>query len=234
MRLLLTITCLVAATAAAAQSADPIPTARWDHREESDEWSRAAIAALKDHGEDLVEETPRDIGAWCPGYATADDVQRRAFWVGFLSALAKFESTWKPQAVGGGGQWYGLLQILPATAREYGCRARTGNALLDGASNLSCAIRIMADTVPRDGAISGDGSEGVSADWGPLKSPAKRADMRAWLLSQDYCRMNDSPRPRPRPDEAGAGFVSEARAEEVGSTDVARRTLPEPRRKIAD
>ncbi len=199
MRALLLSVLLALGAPAAAQ--EDVPPARWDHRDESDAWSRAAIAALKAHGSDLVNMTPEDIGVWCPAYGAAPDADRRAFWVGFLSALAKFESTWRPEAVGGGGQWYGLLQILPATARQYGCRATTGNALLDGASNLSCAIRIMAETVPRDRAIMGDGAEGVAADWAPLRVPTKRRDMRDWLMQQEYCRMEESRRPKPRPTE---------------------------------
>jgi hypothetical protein len=192
------------ASPSVAQEADPVPDTLWDHRSESGEWNRAAIDALKDHGDELVEATPVDVGRFCPAYVNADDAERRAFWVGFLSALAEYESTWKPGAVGGGGQWYGLLQILPATAREYGCRAKSGNALLDGAANLSCAIRIMAETVPRDGAIHGDGSEGVAADWGPLQSEEKRAEMGDWLRGQEYCVFGESLRPRPRPQSLAA------------------------------
>lgn len=145
--------------------------------------------------------TPKDIRDWCPGYARADLATRRAFWVGFLSALAKHESTWNPRAVGGGGLWYGLLQILPATARLFGCKARTGAALKDGAANLSCGIRIMAQTVTRDGVISARRPRwsGVAADWGPLRKAAKREEMAAWLKAQDYCQMQASPRPQPRP-----------------------------------
>ena len=180
---------------------DPVPVARWDFRSESDRWSLASIDALKGHGRRLVEHTPRDIGRWCPGYARATPVDRRAFWVGFLSALAKHESTWKPRAVGGGGLWYGLLQILPSTARHYGCNAGSGAELQDGSANLSCAIRIMARTVPRDGVISASEPRwsGVAADWGPMRSPEKRRDMRRWLRSQDYCQISVSPRPAPRP-----------------------------------
>ena len=63
--------------------ADPIPVTRWDFRAESDAWSRAALSALKTHGEPLVEHTPRDIARWCPGYARASETDRRAFWIGF-------------------------------------------------------------------------------------------------------------------------------------------------------
>ena len=180
---------------------DPVPVTRWDFRPESEEWSRASLVALKSHGKRLVEHTPRDVHRWCPGYARASAVERRAFWVGFLSALAKYESTWKPRAVGGGGLWYGLLQILPSTARHYGCAAGTGEALKSGPANLACAIRIMARTVPRDGVIHARQPRwsGVSADWGPMRSEAKRREMRRWLRSQSYCQISVSPRPQPRP-----------------------------------
>jgi len=181
--------------------ADPIPVTRWDFRPEGEDWSRASLTALKSHGRRLVDYTPRDVRRWCPGYPRASGTERRAFWVGFLSALAKYESTWKPRAVGGGGLWYGLLQILPSTARQYGCAAGTGEALKDGAANLSCAIRIMARTVPRDGVIHARQPRwsGVSADWGPMRSAEKRQDMRRWLRSQEYCQIGVSPRPQPRP-----------------------------------
>ena len=106
-----------------------LPRTRWEHMEGHSVWTRAALSALKDHGKPLVELVPRDIEAWCPAYSEASDADRRAFWVGFLSALAKHESTYKPWAVGGGGKWYGLLQILPSTARGYKCRVGTGAEL---------------------------------------------------------------------------------------------------------
>ncbi|WP_093418272.1 transglycosylase SLT domain-containing protein [Tranquillimonas alkanivorans] len=180
---------------------DIVPVARWDFRPEGQVWSRSAMQALQGHGRPLVELVPRDITDWCPGYERAPEPARASFWVGFMSALAKHESTWRPTAVGGGGKWYGLLQILPATARGYGCRARTGSALKDGAANLSCAIRIMARTVRRDGVIHARSPKwsGVSADWGPMRSDTKRREMASWLRQQDYCQMHASPRPMPRP-----------------------------------
>ncbi|WOI55297.1 transglycosylase SLT domain-containing protein [Palleronia sp. LCG004] len=185
-------------------AADPIPATRWDHRSEGDDWTRAALRALKDHGSPLVDLTPRDIGRWCPGYDGAPDHARRAFWVGFLSTLAEYESRWRPGAVGGGGRWFGLVQIAPATADGYRCEARSGGALKDGGKNLACAIRIMATTVPRDGVIHSSGPDwgGVSADWGPMRSASKRADMREWLRGQEYCQLFSSPRPEARPELA--------------------------------
>lgn len=178
-----------------------LPRTRWQHMPGHAVWTRAALSALKDHGKPLVDIVPRDIAQWCPAYPTNTDAKRRAFWVGYMSALAKHESTYKPWAVGGGGRWYGLLQILPATARGYKCNVGTGEALKNGAANLSCGVRIMAHTVNRDGVIHGrDGRwRGVSADWGPMRKDSKRRDMAGWLKRQSYCQMVSTIRPRARP-----------------------------------
>lgn len=185
---------------------ETVPHARWSHRREARLWTRAAMSAVQAHGRPLVEMVPGDIANWCPAYPQAGIEQRSAFWVGFMSALAKHESTYRPEAVGGGGLWYGLLQILPSTARLYKCRAGSGDALKNGAANLSCAVRIMAVTVPRDGVIHAYDNtrkrrwRGVTADWGPMRSEAKRADMAGWLRRQSYCKPMSSIRPRLRPE----------------------------------
>lgn len=186
-----------------------LPNTRWTHQPSHVLWNRAALSALKSHGRALVEMVPADYAHWCPAYRSAPDKERRAFWVGFLSTLAKYESTYKPRAVGGGGKWFGLVQISPATARGYGCNAGTGEALKRGAANVSCAVRIMAVTVPRDGVIhSRDGKwRGVSADWGPMRSSSKRADMAEWLRKQPYCQSKSTIRPKARPATVSTAAV---------------------------
>jgi hypothetical protein len=192
-RVVIMVVCAVAAQVAA-EEAVPLPSTRWEHREGHARWTNGALEALRTHGQVLVETVPDDIGFWCPGYDKQDERRRRHFWVGFLSALAKYESTYRANAVGGGDRWYGLLQIWPPTARSHDCRARSGDALKNGVDNLSCAVRIMAETVPRDGVIQGKSERwlGVSADWGPLRSKSKRREMAAWLKDQPYCREPDS------------------------------------------
>lgn len=186
-----------------------LPRTRWEHKgAQSQIWTRAALSALKAHGRVLTDMVPRDIGDWCPAYRNADVDGRRAFWVGFLSALAKHESTYRADAVGGGGKWYGLLQILPSTARGYGCRAGSGPALKHGPDNLSCAIRIMARTVPRDGVVA-QGMRGVAADWGPFHSRSKREDMRAWVRRQSYCKPLGAVRPQARPTTPTANSTAD-------------------------
>lgn len=186
---------------------DYIPRARWDFRPEGRLWTRTTMEALKGHGLPLLTIVPNDIADWCPNYERNGLDKRAAFWTGFLSALAKYESTWKPRAVGGGGLWYGLTQILPGTARGYKCRVGSGEALKDGSANLSCAVRIMAHTVTRDKAVARKANGrlgGVAADWGPMTKAGKRREMASWLRGQTYCkRLSDTkPLPRPRADVA--------------------------------
>jgi len=163
------------------------PATQWDFRPEAAIWTRAAMEMLETDAAILTQVVPGDAEYWCPGYTEADAARRAAFWTGFMSALARYESTWNADAVGGGGRYYGLLQIYPPTARYRDCEAGTGAALRDGAANLRCALRIMAITVPRDGVVS-QGRRGVAADWGPMRDGAKVAEMRAWLRQQSYCQ----------------------------------------------
>ncbi|WP_235962703.1 lytic transglycosylase domain-containing protein [Jannaschia marina] len=180
-----------------------MPDLRWDHIRGSSRWTRAAMQALDSHGSRLVDTVPHDIAQWCPAYPEAGEWERKAFWAGLLSTLSKHESTYRPSAVGGGGLWYGLVQILPATARGYGCQARSGEALKDGALNMACAVRILNVTVPRDNVVS-HGMRGVAADWGPFHSSRKREDMRRWLVRQPFCNgLHASMRPVERPDWLG-------------------------------
>ena len=186
-----------------------LPEARWDDRAGTDDWTRALMSAINGQRHDLSDIVPRDIAAWCPAYAAAPESARDAFWVGLISALAAHESRFDPSAQGGGGQWIGLLQIWPPTARHFGCEARTVADLMDPEANLACAARIMTATVRRDQAVAlHDGRwRGVAADWGPMTQETKRADMAAWTRAQDYCQPQ---RAQVRPVARPAGLIPAA------------------------
>lgn len=165
------------------------PAMRWDHRDEAVEWTSSTLSAVAAQDAVLAGQVPEDIETWCPGYADASLGERRAFWVGLLSAVAKYESTWNPRASGGGGRYIGLMQISPATARNYACDAQSSGALKDGSANLECAVDILAAQVGRDDMVSGSkGNRGIGRDWGPIKSASKRAEMASWTAAQAYCQ----------------------------------------------
>jgi hypothetical protein len=178
-----------------------LPRARWENRGDGPLWTRVVISAVESHGQGLLKTVPRDIGDWCPAYAENGAEERAAFWAGLLSTLARYESTWNPRAVGGGGRWFGLMQIYPPTAEFRDCRVRSGEGLQHGPANLNCAVRIMNVTVPRDAAISVKDSQwrGVAADWGPIRNDWMRRDMQRYTKRQVYCRRLEEVRPRARP-----------------------------------
>ncbi|MEF3047284.1 transglycosylase SLT domain-containing protein [Pseudotabrizicola sp. L79] len=194
MRLALVTTLLCSFTLTACVAATPpkddgiLPVMRWDHRPEATEWTKSSMNVVALQDDRLAETIPADIEGWCPGYKTASVQDRRAFWVGLLSATAKYESTWNPKASGGGGKWIGLMQIDPRTAQNYGCKADTASELKDGSANLACAIRIMSTQVAKDGMVAGGGNRGIGRDWAPFRNAAKRADMAEWTKSQPYCQ----------------------------------------------
>jgi hypothetical protein len=167
---------------------DATPVMRWDFHPQAPAWTAATLRALEGEGAALVDMVPADIEIFCPGYAAKGPEERAAFWAGLFSALAKHESTWNPAAAGGGGRWIGLLQISPQTAGRYGCDADTARELKDGASNLSCAVRIAAAQVARDRVVAGGGSRGIGRDWAPFRSSGKREDIASWTRQQSYCR----------------------------------------------
>jgi soluble lytic murein transglycosylase-like protein len=174
--------------AVVAMAPAPQPAMRWDHRPEAAAWTEASLAAIARKDAVLANKVPADIASWCPAYPEKSIAERRAFWAGLLSAVAKYESTWNPAAVGGKGKWIGLMQIAPKSAQNYGCSATSSKALKDGAANLSCAVEILAHQVARDEVVAGKGNRGIGRDWMPLRKSAKRAEMAAWTSAQSYCR----------------------------------------------
>ena len=181
--------------------AGEVPRARWEYRAGGALWSRVALSAVESHGAALLDVVPKDIDDWCPAYADNPPEARAAFWVALLSTVSRYESTWKPRAVGGGNRWFGLMQIYPPTAEFRDCRVQTGEGLKNGPDNLNCAVRIMAITVPRDQAISVKDTRwrGVAADWGPVRTDWMRRDMQRYTKRQSYCRPLSEVRPVPRP-----------------------------------
>lgn len=165
-----------------------LPATRWDHRPEAAEWTTRSLRAVAAKDDVLASRVPADIKAWCPGYEGNTAAERRAFWVGLLSAVAKYESSWNPAASGGGGQFIGVMQISPKSARHYDCAASSAAALKDGAANLECSIEMLAENVGRDGVVAGKGNRGMGRDWMPFRKADKRREMANWVSAQSYCK----------------------------------------------
>lgn len=161
---------------------------QWDARADAPIWTRATLMAVATQDASLAGLVPADIATYCPRYAENNLHNRRAFWVGLLSAVAKYESSWNPGAVGGGGRYVGMMQISTKTAAHHGCSAQSKDTLKDGTANLACAVTIMATQVGRDGLVAGKGNRGIARDWGPMMKPKTRARVADWTRAQSYCK----------------------------------------------
>ncbi len=157
----------------------------WGDRAESAEWTATALAALNAEGVTLLSTVPGDVLEYCPGYATQSRENRAAFWAGFLSKLAGQQSGWNP--LSRRGEANGLLGITTAAAKQYRC----AGGLLDAKANMTCAVRILSQSVVRDGAIHGNdkqGWRGMARDWLSLRSAGGRRDIARWTSRQSYCK----------------------------------------------
>jgi hypothetical protein len=171
-----------------ANAQQPLPAMRWDHLPQAAAWTTSVLAEIRKNDAALASRVPADIQNWCPKYETASMSERRAFWAGLLSAIAKYESNMNANASGGRGRYIGLMQISPKSAANYGCTAVTQQSLKDANANLQCAVKIIAVSVGKDGEVAGTGKKGVGRDWMPLRNSKKRAAMMEYTATQEYCR----------------------------------------------
>ena len=164
------------------------PSMRWDSHPEAAAWTVNTLMAVAEEDQALATRVPADIATWCPGYTEASLMERRAFWVGLISAVGKYESSYNPRAAGGGGRYIGVMQISPRSAANYGCDATSAAALKDGKANLACAVEMVAHHVEKDGVAVGNGRQGIGRDWMPFRKANLRSDMANWVKSQSYCQ----------------------------------------------
>jgi hypothetical protein len=159
MRLLLAVTTLIISTQAYAS----LDYAAWAKNNRDGSWTRSAEAAVANSP--LVQLVPKDILYFCPSYPKLPAVERRKFWVGLISAMAKPESNFKPE------RFYqekfhdrkgkpvisrGLLQISIESANQqrYGCDIPYPAKLHDPGINLACGVKILSKWVSTDGVIA--------------------------------------------------------------------------------
>lgn len=173
--------------------------ARWDNLSNGAAWTGFAMEALDRFGGALVSSVPSDIESYCPAYPSMPPARRKAFWVGLMSALTKWESSYDPDtkfvepdvvdAQGRNVTSRGLLQISIESGRGYGCTIENEQQLHDPKVNLTCAVRILNRLVPRAGVVASNSApwKGAAAYWSPFRRADRRADMRNWTKSLQIC-----------------------------------------------
>lgn len=137
--------------------------AAWAASNKDGSWTRMAERAVAASA--LPKLQPKDIGFFCPLYPRLTSKERKKFWVGLLSAMAKPESNFQPQRfyrekfADRKGQPVisrGLLQISieSANQKRYSCAVPYPAKLHDPATNLQCGAKILARWVRTDGVIT--------------------------------------------------------------------------------
>jgi len=163
MRVLSSFAALFIATFSAGSAHASLDYAAWSSANLDGSWTKAAENAVAKSV--LPRQVPADIKYFCPTYPKLNQQQRRKFWVGLLSAMAKPESNFQPHryytekfadARGRRVVSRGLLQISIESANQqrYDCDIPQATLLHDPKVNLTCGVKILAKWVKTDGVIA--------------------------------------------------------------------------------
>lgn len=137
--------------------------AAWSEASSDGSWTRVAESAVA--ATSLASQMPKDINKFCPAYSGLNGESRVMFWVGLLSAIAKYESNFTPglkyteRLLDTNGNQVisrGLLQLSVESANQkrYACAPLAAEDLHDPATNLTCGARILSNWVEADGVVA--------------------------------------------------------------------------------
>ena len=145
-------------------------------------WTAHLYTSIDTLGTSLLNSNPADGATFCPQYANLSTAQRKAFWIYLISAMAKFESNFKPSMTytesfkNADGEYVvsrGLLQLSVEDGQIYGCGFTSSDAVYDPDLNLDCSVRILNYWMKKDARIAGqvNGSwRGGARYWSTLRS----------------------------------------------------------------
>lgn len=143
--------------------------ALWDRKSDGAEWSREVLEEVRSRSE--IFDSAKDINDFCPSYAVASSFQKESCWLRIVSAMARYESSFRPRATyieSSGATSVGLLMMNP----EHCPGANTLEQQQSASANIRCALARMSLLIKRDGYISGPAeAKGAAAYWSVLRSP---------------------------------------------------------------
>lgn len=158
------------------------PRAAWDDLAETTTgWTDSTARAIDAYGASLLSIVPADISQFCPNYPV-DPVERKAFWIYFISTLAYEESKLNPENVytesfkGSNHKRVksrGLLQLSLESSQAYDCGFRNEQEIHDSEKNLTCGVKILNQWIGYDKRITGKVQKiwrGGARYWGVLRN----------------------------------------------------------------
>ena len=153
--------------------ADPTYVAMWDgYRDSKGGYTGADLTRLTLRELDRIDQSffgivPRDAHEWCPAFARQSNEGRKAFYLGFISGIARFETDFRAHVKyleAGGHYSRGLLQLGQLALSYYPdsqCDVSGDpRQLHDLQKNLSCGTMLVEYWVRRDNHIASDGNIG--------------------------------------------------------------------------
>lgn len=165
------------------------------------DWNKFTLEAIDVHAPQLKRIAPNDFKKYCgKDFAKLSEDERAAFYLSLISALARFESSFKPDvtytesftdAKGKKVISRGLLQISQESANGYGCGITDAKMLHDPRTNLSCGVRILARWVEKDGVIQGGGTgawKGAARYWSPFRKAERYEKIQAFTKQAGFCK----------------------------------------------
>ncbi|PUE24775.1 transglycosylase SLT domain-containing protein [Limnohabitans sp. Jir72] len=155
--------------------------AAWAKKNIDGTWTAAAEKAVS--ASSLTSSVPIDIVKFCPAYETKSIEERKVFWVGLLSIIARPESNFEADAKyiekfndskGKRVVSRGLLQISveSASQKRYSCGLKIAEDLHNPSVNLACGVKILDAWVKNDNVIATYGknpSRGGARYWSTLR-----------------------------------------------------------------
>jgi hypothetical protein len=161
----------------------------WDKVSTKGYWTWSSYYSLKNHGRDLIENTPEDIVDFCPNYFNLKNNLKRLVFVKILSSIAKRESAFDPEVTNDESKFSadlnvisrGLLQISFSSAqsnnyKRNGCQVSEALDLVDPGENLRCGVAIFNYLTKKDGCFSCKKNgkwKGAARYWSTLRTPYK-------------------------------------------------------------
>lgn len=172
----------------------------WEEYPEAHNWTKAAAEAVLNS--DLPILLPSDVSTFCANYANLTEAYRVHFWASLLSAMARWESAFDPNATyqerfhDGRGKPVisrGLMQLSIESSNQprYSCGIDQPVDLHDAQVNLQCAVRILSYWVGKDGRIAGSqqrSNRGGGRYWSVLRADREKLPwIQQFTANQPLC-----------------------------------------------
>lgn len=163
-------------------------------------WNDLALTAINNHATGMLGVVPKDVAEFCPNYVTLSAGDRKKFYIMLLSALAKFESNYKPtttytekfeDAKGRRVVSAGIFQLSVESGNGYYCNLKKTEDLFDPPTNFNCAARIMNKWIVTDKLIGAHAEgrwKGMARYWSPFRNFDRKKAMQARTKSLAICK----------------------------------------------